>query len=327
MKGEREKIVLVLHGSPKRSANAWEPFRVYLSKILDVPEEDVVLAYLQFGEPDVESALRQCLKDGAKRVILHPLFLSAGVHVTKDLPELVEKVKADFPWAEVLITKPLGQHERLAEIVKERIDEVRTYSPQSIEEESFRIIERDFDFSRFLPLEREVVKRVVHATADPEYIETMVFHPKAIELALKNLRDKKKILVDVEMTKAGISKRLYPREKVVCYLDRVGEVSIGTRTEQAVELALKNENDLGLVVIGNSPTALVRSIEVLREQKRDDVVVVGLPVGFVKALSAKLMLLREDIPYITNLSRKGGSPAACAVVNALLRYILSSTFS
>jgi len=321
MMREKEKIILVLHGSPKRSANAWEPFRWYLSKTLDVPIEDILVSYLQFEDPDVESAIRQCLSDGATRVILHPLFLSAGVHVSEDLPEIVERVKADYPSVEILITKPIGQHEKLAEIVKERIEEVKNYTPQGIEEESFRIIEREFDFSRFSPLEKEIVKRVVHATADPEYIETMVFHPKAISLALDNLRGKRTILVDVEMTKAGISKKLYPPEKVVCYLNKVEEVKTGTRSEKAIELALKEEKDVGLIVIGNSPTALIKAIEVLKEKKRGDVVVVGMPVGFIKALFSKVMLVQADIPYITNLSRKGGSPASCAVVNALLRLL------
>jgi len=47
--------------------------------------------------------------------------------------------------------------------------------------------------------------------------------------------------------------------------------------------------------------------------------VIGVPVGFVKALESKVLLSSQTFPFITNLSRKGGTPAAVAIVNALLK--------
>lgn len=312
-------MVIVLHGSPRKSANLWEPFRRYLVKLLGMADGDVLLSYLQFGEPSVGEALRRCLEEGARRIIIHPLFLSSGQHVIKDLPQILESFKQDVPEVDLILTPPIGQDERLAEIVKERIEEARPYTGKSIEEESFRIIERECNLSVFSFEEREIVKRVIHATADLEFAETMIFHPKAIEVAQQNLQAQKKILVDVEMVRAGISKAFYSKERIICYLNHVSDDGIGTRSEKAIELALEKEEDIGLLAIGNSPTALLKVIEVLNKKERKDVVVVGLPVGFVKALSAKLLLAKQDFPYITNLSRKGGSPATCAVVNALLR--------
>ena len=46
--------------------------------------------------------------------------------------------------------------------------------------------------------------------------------------------------------------------------------------------------------------------------------VVGLPVGFVNAAESKALLLSGDVPFITNVGRKGGSNVAAAVVNALI---------
>jgi precorrin-8X/cobalt-precorrin-8 methylmutase len=46
--------------------------------------------------------------------------------------------------------------------------------------------------------------------------------------------------------------------------------------------------------------------------------VIGIPVGFVAAPESKQDLAKVDIPYITNTGRKGGSPAASSIMNALM---------
>ncbi len=187
-----------------------------------------------------------------------------------------------------------------------------------IESKSMDIIEKEVNLSSFSSLEKEIVKRVIHATADFEYKDTLKFHPQAISLALKNLKDQKNILVDVEMLRAGISKKFVGKIKVLCYLDRVKDYQT-TRTEKAIELALEKEKNIGIVAIGNAPTALLKAIEIFQKKQIKNVVLIGLPVGFVNAFSAKLLLSKQNFPYITNLSRKGGSPATAAIINALLK--------
>lgn len=312
-----EKVLLVIHGSPKKEANNWEPFLKLLSASLRMSEEDLSLAYLQFGKPTLEEALSQLCKERPKRIFVHPFFLSAGQHVTKDIPEILERFRKEYPETEILYTAPLGLHEKLAEIVVERLKECGVRSAKEIEEKSFEIIEREIDLSPFTPEERLIIKRVIHATADPEYRYTLTFHPQAISLALYLLREGKSILTDVEMVRAGINKR-YGKNRVLCYLSEVEDPGEGTRAEKAIELALAQEKDIGLIAIGNAPTALLKAIELLEEYK-NPLVVIGMPVGFVKALEAKLLLTTKNIPYITNLSRKGGTPACVAVVNALLK--------
>jgi len=82
---------------------------------------------------------------------------------------------------------------------------------------------------------------------------------------------------------------------------------------------LNKEKNIGIVAVGNSPTALIKAIEIFNEKKIKDKLLIGMPVGFVKALEAKMLLSIQDFPYITNLSRKGGSAATVAVVNSLLK--------
>lgn len=189
---------------------------------------------------------------------------------------------------------------------------------EEIEKKSMEIIEKKIDLSLFSKEEKEIIKRVIHATADFEYKDTMIFHKDAISQALKALRNEKDILVDVKMVEAGISQKYLGSSKVICYLSEVKEFET-TRTEKAIELALQKEPNIGIIAIGNSPTALLKTIEILKQKNEKKIVVIGMPVGFVKALESKILLSKQDFPFITNISKKGGSPATCAVINALLR--------
>jgi precorrin-8X/cobalt-precorrin-8 methylmutase len=86
-----------------------------------------------------------------------------------------------------------------------------------------------------------------------------------------------------------------------------------------IERALKGEHTIGIIAIGNAPTALLKVIETFKaEQPACPPLVVGVPVGFVNALESKVLLSSQKFPFITNLSRKGGTPVAVAIVNALL---------
>lgn len=192
---------------------------------------------------------------------------------------------------------------------------------EQIEKESLELIEREIDFEGIPFEQKEIIKRVIHATADPEFRYTMVFHPKAIAVAIDALLKKKAILVDVKMLEAGISKNLSSDIEVICYLDKVSTAS-GTMCEEAIRVAFfEKGQDIGIVAIGNSPTALLSAIELFNVNKIKDKIIIGMPVGFIKALEAKIILSKQDFPFITNLSRKGGSAATAAVVNALLKIV------
>ena len=206
----------------------------------------------------------------------------------------------------------------MVKINKEKIEKLKELKGEEIEKKSMEIIEKEIDLSLFSKEEKEIIKRVIHATADFEYKDTMIFHRDAIPQALKALKNEKDILVDVKMVEAGISQKYLGSSKVICYLSEIKEFET-TRTEKAIELALQKEPNIGIIAIGNSPTALLKTIEVLKQKNEKKIVVIGMPVGFVKALESKILLSKQDFPFITNISRKGGSPATCAVINALLR--------
>lgn len=197
-------------------------------------------------------------------------------------------------------------------------------APGDIEKESFAIIERELGPTAFDPDTFSVVRRVIHATGDFSFAENMRFHAQAIATGIKAIRSGKHILTDVTMAASGISKALLARwgGKVICH---IGDEEVAnqartrgvTRSEMAMSVGLRPE--VGIVTIGNAPTALVQVVRMLDEQKRSEpLLVIGVPVGFVNAAESKQLLIESGHCAITSLGRKGGSPVAAAIVNALL---------
>lgn len=324
-----ENIILIGHGSPKEDANNIELMGRLLHRAIhpDCNNNCVKVAYLQFGKPEISEAIRECVLSGAKRIIIHPYFLSKGMHVTKDIPEIIESARKTYPDTEFIYTEPLGIHEKLVDIIMERIHTACGLKPMDIERRSLEIISEEIDFSDIPEEYQPIIKRVIHATADFEFKKTMVFHPDSIKTAIEAIKGGKDILTDVEMVKTGINKKwLEPYGgKVVCNINDEEVINTSrntgkTRAEVAIEKALKENSNIGIIAIGNAPTALLKVIEILNSGIiNSQILVVGVPVGFVRALESKVILASEKFPFITNLSRKGGTPVAVAIINALLK--------
>ncbi|MBW1635642.1 MAG: precorrin-8X methylmutase [Deltaproteobacteria bacterium] len=202
---------------------------------------------------------------------------------------------------------------------------IQKIGPLEIEAESFRIISEEVGKTDLDEQTFKVVQRVIHATGDFSFLESMRFSPGAIDAGIRAIREGKNILTDVNMAAAGISKTLLGKwgGRVFC---KVADQEVAERakaehkTRSEIAIALGLQQNIGIVAIGNAPTALVQSIKILKEDKNSPApLVVGVPVGFVNAAESKELLTEENSCYITNLGRKGGSPVAAAIVNALLR--------
>jgi precorrin-8X/cobalt-precorrin-8 methylmutase len=196
-----------------------------------------------------------------------------------------------------------------------------------IEKRSFEIIESEVGSHQYNENEWVIVRRVIHATADFDFAnkEKILFHRRAIESAFNALRDRCTIVTDVDMVLAAISKKSVTDLglKTVCYISdsivaeharRMGR----TRSETAMRRAAK-DMDGGIIVIGNAPTALYEVINMVREGITKPALVVGIPVGFVSAAESKEELAKmNDLPFITNIGRKGGSSAVSSIINAIM---------
>jgi len=336
----KESILLLGHGSPKQDANKLHHVADILHKLMHpgCGEQCVKVAYLQFAEPGIRETIQESVRQGAKKVILHPFFLSAGMHVTKDIPEMIGEARAAYPDVTFIYTEPLGIHEKLAHIALERISAADDLAPAAIEQRSFDILSAEADLSRIPEDRLPIVQRVIHATADFDFKDTLTFHPNAVAAGLAAIKAGKDILTDVEMVRTGINKKwMLPwGGKVLCSIQNTGaqggaeEGTTGTgqgsgsktRAEIGIETALTENRNIGIIAIGNAPTALLKVVELFKSDAfagRPLPLVVGVPVGFVKAVESKALLAEQTFPFITALGRKGGTPVAVAIVNALLK--------
>lgn len=209
---------------------------------------------------------------------------------------------------------------------------LQAVKPERIEGESFRIIEEEIGEHGFDPATWAVVRRVIHATGDFSFAENLRCGNGGIQAGVAAIRAGKNILTDVNMTAAGISKNLlapWGAGRVLCGVADP-EVAARAKAEGLTrsEVAIRDllGVNVGIVAIGNAPTALLRVMELIEQlppEERPDLVI-GAPVGFVNAAEAKELLSQKEYPFITCLGRKGGSPVAVAITNALLRLTAES---
>ncbi len=202
----------------------------------------------------------------------------------------------------------------------------RAMAPHEIEAASFRIIEEEAGSHDWPSDQWPVVRRVIHTTADFEYLHNLVITPDAIPSALAALKAGRGIITDTTMALAGIRKDLAARLgcSLTCHVadPQVADAAstIGcTRAVAAMQRACR-ENSNGIFVIGNAPTALFELLAQVRGAVCRPALVIALPVGFVGAEESKnaLALGNFQIPFITNIGRKGGSNVVAAVMNALM---------
>lgn len=204
--------------------------------------------------------------------------------------------------------------------------EGKLWDPVEIEKRSFEIIEGLMSKEWPWP-EKALVKRVIHATGDPEYAGLLEIHPEAIPAGQEALRRGGPIITDVKMVQAGLNrKNLEPYGcKISCFIDEPAIVNLAkesgkTRAALAMDWALQQLGERladSVFVIGNAPTALFALLALLPEKDTRPALVIGTPVGFVGASEAKEALRSSGIPYIITRGVKGGSAVAVACFNAI----------
>lgn len=187
-----------------------------------------------------------------------------------------------------------------------------------IELESYRIMRRRADLTHLPPLTRGVVERVVHSTADTSWIGEIVAAEPDLRAGWTALRSAAPLIADVRMVAAGITTRPvdvgidYPGATDIAAADGV------TRSAAGIRLAAETHPDGAVWVIGNAPTALAELVRLAEGGRVRPALVVGVPVGFVGAVSAKAALRRSGLPAISTVTERGGAAIAAAAVNALL---------
>lgn len=326
--GNNKKGILILgHGSNRSQAN--EIVFTLVDKLKDRLGTGLVEpAFMELAQPDIPSGIRALVEKGCKSIFAYSFFLVRGHHYTQDLPRIIESsIKEYNDGIEVTLNEPMGTNPKLVDLIEEELenvlvksDNVENVKPEEIERVSMEIIEtklKGFDVQEEY---KPIVKRVIHTTADLSFADSLRFHPDAVRRGIEAFKNGCDIITDVNMVKAGIIKRY--GHKVICNISEdyvLEDAKKGNLTRTAYAMRrLKDKMDGSVLAIGNAPTALKTVITMVREDGIRPALIVGVPVGFVDAAHSKMLLERLTVPYITNVGRRGGSPVACAIVNALI---------
>jgi sirohydrochlorin cobaltochelatase len=101
-------IVLFAHGS--RDPGWTAPFERLAARVRDQrPGARVAVAYLELTPPTLEDAVAALVADGAREIAVVPVFLAPGGHVRRDLPGIVNTLRARHPAAHFRVLPTIGE--------------------------------------------------------------------------------------------------------------------------------------------------------------------------------------------------------------------------
>lgn len=189
-----------------------------------------------------------------------------------------------------------------------------------IVEASFAIIDQEVGEHSYSREQYHVIRRVIHATADFDFLNLFYFSDRAVENAMKAIKNHTPLVVDVGMVQKSIQGLVNQtsHNPIICAVEAAKTVPEGkTRTETGL-LNCIADYPQGIYVIGNAPTALLALCDAIAQGKANPSLVIGAPVGFVSVVESKQALAETPVPQIRVEGRKGGSAVAGAMMNALL---------
>ncbi|WP_277058616.1 precorrin-8X methylmutase [Trichlorobacter lovleyi] len=199
---------------------------------------------------------------------------------------------------------------------------------EQIEERSFACIDQLAPEHQFLPDQWQVVRRLIHTTADLGLMELVKFSPDALDSGVAALQAGRPIFTDSNMIRSGLSlARLrsifpgYEPDSICCHVAD-NDVALEARQSglprslfamrKAAAMA-----DGGILLFGNAPVALLELNRMIIEEGIRPALVVAMPVGFVHVVESKDELMQLGVPYIALAGRRGGSPLAVAALHAV----------
>ncbi len=338
-------LVLIGHGSklPRNKEN--------LEKLADILRERskfkiVETSFIVRDRPTIPEAIESIVKQGIKKIVLIPVFLSHGIHTEQEIPAMLglkrEEPILKMQGVEIIYGEPIGSDERIAEIIEEKalgalgqedsklniVHDIGTFtSRDKIFEASTGIVRQILGNTlEKVPKDHaKLIERVVHATANPEFAKLLFINEKAVEAGVNAIKAGASVIVDVKMVKAGINEARLKRfgGRILTYIDDERVIKLTnhesiTRAAAAMRLAIDEGVDGSIILIGNSPTAAFELANAVKQGLVKPALVVATPVGFVGAAKSKEAISHLSIPFIIVQGPRGGSTVAVAIFNALL---------
>lgn len=348
---EEVALVLIGHGS-KLSHNRENLMK--LAEILRAKSrfKTVEISFMIRDTPTIPEAIEEVVKQGIKKIVLVPAFLAAGVHTIQEIPELIgmkdKESQLSARGIQLFYGEPIGADECVAVILEGKAlkalgedaehkhasfstnIEEKAKTPadlRNIYDKSMMLIRPEIrDALKNVPKKNvPIIERIVHTTADPELAKNIIISESAVEAGVAAIRGGAKVVTDVKMVKAGINEARVRRfgGRTLTYIDdpratKLAQNESITRAAAAMRLAAEDGLDGAIILIGNAPTAAFELADLTKKGKAKPALIVATPVGYVGASESKEAVEMLSVPFITNRGKRGGSPIAVAVYNALL---------
>jgi len=113
-------LIIVAHGSRKASSN--EEVRALGKKVKSLQDRHytyVTTAFLEFATPSLEESIVLCIEKGMSEIVILPYFLASGNHVTRDIPEVVQKIQALHPQVKMKLQEHIGSASGMVTLLRD----------------------------------------------------------------------------------------------------------------------------------------------------------------------------------------------------------------
>lgn len=186
--------------------------------------------------------------------------------------------------------------------------------------QSLRIIDREIGEHTFSPSEYEIVRRVIYATADFDYLNLVRFSDQALQSGAAALAARSTIVVDVPMVQVGIAPIIQGTfaNPVYCSMDAITRPQREkTRAAWGMETLARRYPE-AIFVVGQAQTALTAIVDLIDAEEIRPALVVGTPAGFVGMETVENRLKDSLVPHIRTEGRKGSAVVASAIIGGLV---------
>jgi len=114
-------LILIAHGSKRSLSN-----NEFLDLVSEVENKDkkfakIEAAFLEFATPNINTVVKTFIENGIREIYFYPYFLNSGKHVSVDLPNIINKLKEDYPLMEFRLLSHFGKSNKISNIIIEDI--------------------------------------------------------------------------------------------------------------------------------------------------------------------------------------------------------------
>lgn len=197
--------------------------------------------------------------------------------------------------------------------------------PERILQQNYANIREQLTLDAFTPAQQQVVIHLVRAYGDPLLAQHILFSQHSIDVALKTIKKRNNILYDVELVRHTLDTTLLYQEPL-SFLGKAAVISHAKASKQTRAMTAvdywKPYLAGSIILIGESATASLRLLEILKEGAPKPALIVTTSRGFVNAEAAKRILWEQHadlgVECIVLAGTRGGGVLAATIMNALL---------